>query len=97
MFSYRVYEQGSDKLLAVCDADILGKSFSSGELQIEAGDFYKGDKCDAKKAVELAKKSTIINATGNEIVRLLIKNRLADRGSALEIGGVLHAQVVAIE
>ncbi|MBI4174015.1 MAG: DUF424 family protein [Candidatus Aenigmarchaeota archaeon] len=97
MFSCRIYDQGSDKLLAVCDYGIMEKTFSSGGIEIEVGEFYKGEKCDAKKALDLAKRSTIINAIGNEIVGLLIKNKLVDKESVLEIGGVLHAQVVAIE
>ena len=92
-----MYEQESDKLLSICDLGILGKTFSSGGLEIEVGEFYQGEKCDERKALGLAKRATIINAVGKRIVELLIKKKLVDRGSVMEIGGVLHAQVVAIE
>ena len=96
MFSYNLFDQGSDKLLAVCDDDIIGKTFTGKDVEITVSDFYKGVKCESQKIVEIAKKSTIINAVGNKVVDLLIKNNLVDKSSVLNIGGVSHAQVVAI-
>lgn len=96
MFSYKMYEQAGEKLLAVCDEDALGKTFGSGDLEIEVSDFYRGSICGPTEILKITQKSTIINAVGNEIVKLLIKNKLVDKSSILTIGGVMHAQVVAI-
>lgn len=97
MFSYNILEQENDLLLAVCDADILGKTFGSDDIEITVSDFYKGRECNDKEILRLARKATIINAIGNNIVDLLIKNRLVEVSNVLKIGNVMHAQVVSVE
>ena len=46
--------------------------------------------------MELAGEATIINAVGNNIIRLLIENNAVDSSGVIEIGGVKHAQIVTI-
>lgn len=91
-----MYDQGGDRLLAVCDEDILGRTFN-GDVEITVSDFYRGKRCGEKEILEIASNSTIINAVGNEIVGLLIRNGFADKSSVLEIGGIRHAQVVIMQ
>jgi uncharacterized protein len=97
MFSYNVFEQGSEILLAICDYKILDKTFESGTLTITVSEFYKGKECTEKKAVELANKATIINAVGNEIIKLLINKNIIKDSNVLKIGSVLHAQVISLK
>jgi len=96
MFSYNLFRQGGERLLAVCDESVLGKTFTGGDIEITVSDFYRGKKCGEKEILRIAKQSTIINAVGNKITGLLIKNRLVDESSVLNIGGVPHAQVVSV-
>lgn len=96
MFSYKIFRTNSDVLLAVCDADMLGKTFSNGDVQIEVSDFYKGERCGDKKIVELAKGATIINAVGNKITGLLVEKSIVSKSAVMDIGGILHAQVISV-
>ncbi len=96
MFSYNIFEQGDDVLLAICDYKILDKTFESGQLAITVSEFYRGEKCTEKQALSLANRATIINAVGNEIVRLLINKNIVDDSNILKIGGILHAQAVTV-
>ncbi|HLC68107.1 MAG TPA: DUF424 family protein [archaeon] len=97
MFSYKLFETGDDKLLAVCDANILGKTFTEGDLTLHVSkDFYGEKKSDAAAVLKIAKKSTIINAVGNDIVQLLIDKKIVNEESVIQIGKVRHAQVVSI-
>ena len=97
MFSYNMVGHGNDKMLAICDYKILDKTFESGDLTITVSDFYKGKKCTDKQASALVNKATIINAVGNEIVRLLIDRNMVEESNVLKIGGILHAQVISIK
>lgn len=97
MFSYNVFEQGDNILLAICDYKILDKTFESGQVAITVSEFYKGRKCTHKQVSTLAKKATIINAVGNEIVKLLIDKNIVDDSNVLKIGGILHAQVISMK
>ncbi|MBI5072837.1 DUF424 family protein, partial [Candidatus Woesearchaeota archaeon] len=61
-FSYKIFEQGSDKLLAIADSDLLDKTFSKEiELTISKS-FYHDDFCDEAKVLELVDDATIVNA-----------------------------------
>ena len=96
-FVYKSYHKGSDKLLAIADASILGKAFTEKELQINVSeDFYHEKECNEKEALELIKEATIINAVGNNIVSLIVNNKIAEKENILYIGEVAHAQIFTI-
>ena len=96
MFSYRIFDNGSDKMLAVCDMELLGKTLE-GDIELTVTkDFYHEKECNSATALKLAKKSTIINAIGNEIVQLLIDKKMVDKSSVIMIGNVMHAQIISI-
>ncbi len=96
MFSYRLFEQGEEKLLAICDKDVLGKDFSEGEVSIEVNDFYSDKNCEKEEAIDLVKNATIINAVGNEIIDLLVNENIINKSNVIRIGDVMHAQIVAV-
>ncbi len=82
-------------LLAVCDADILGKTFTRGEIVFHVHEkFYKGNLVSQKEALNLVQQSTIVNMVGKEIVKKAIKKGLVHPDAVLEIGGVPHAQLL---
>jgi uncharacterized protein len=95
-FSYNIYSQSSDSILAIADLELLGKTFEEGELILSVSDFYRGQKCDHKKIVDLLKSATIINAVGKDIIGLLEKENMVNKNSILRIEGVPHAQVVVM-
>lgn len=97
MFSYNIFRQDNDILLAICDMDILNKTFSSGDVEITISEFYKGKSCGKEEALDLAGKATIINATGNKIIKLLIEKNIVEGPAVLKIGNVMHAQVVSLK
>ncbi|MEK6888018.1 MAG: DUF424 family protein [Candidatus Aenigmatarchaeota archaeon] len=97
MFSYNIFKQNKDVLLAICDEDILGRTFSDGELEITISEFYKGKNCDIADAIKLAKNATIINAVGKNIINILIEKKFVDASSVLQIGETSHVQVVSMQ
>jgi len=82
-------------MVAVCDRDILGKTFSEGELRIQALEsFYKGDLVPEDVATEALKKATIANLLGKKAVSCALKNGIIAKENVITIGGVPHAQMV---
>jgi hypothetical protein len=96
MFSCRSYETSGEKLLAVCDADLLGKTLEEGDLSLFVSPEFYGGRIVGKEVLALARKSTIINAVGNKIVSLLIDNDMVSEKCVIKIKGVMHAQVVVV-
>ena len=96
-FAYKVFNQGSNTLLAISDTEIVGKTFSSKEIEITVSkEFYSEKSCDENEVPGLVSKATIVNAIGKEIINLLSKKGFIDSRAILLIGDVPHAQIIAI-
>jgi len=88
---------GRQILLAVCDADILGKTFEESEVVFEVKeDFYRGFRTSIEDAVSLIEKATIVNLVGCNIVKKAMEEGHVHPEAVIEICGVLHAQIVKI-
>jgi hypothetical protein len=86
---------GRQVLLAVCDADLLGKTFGESDMVFEVKEsFYKGFKTSVDEAVNLIEKSTVVNLVGCNIVKKAIEKGYVHPEAVIEICGILHAQIV---
>lgn len=84
-------------MLAICDADIVGKNFEEEDLQISVTkEFYADKECSEKEALDLIKSPTIINAVGKNIISIMIKKKLVEQENVLYIQDVPHAQAVSL-
>lgn len=98
MFSYKTFRTDKDVILAIADRHLVGKTFEEKNIQLEVSEeFYSGQICGEEEAVKIAKESTIINAVGNNIIRLLTENKLIQKDRILKIGGIPHAQTISVE
>lgn len=86
---------GHHVLLAACDTDLLGRVLREGKIVFEVReDFYKGPKMSVDEAIDLMRKSTMVNMVGNCIVQKAIEKGLIHPEAVLNISGVPHAQIV---
>jgi len=96
-FSCKVFKKENEVLLAICDPEILGKTFEEEELHIEVKrDFYHEKFVDENDVLSLIKNATIVNAVGKETINLLLKNKYIKKECVIEIKGVPHAQIITI-
>jgi len=88
---------GDCVLLAVCDADVLGKTLKQGKIVFHVREeFYKGSLVSLEEALDLIQQSTIVNMVGRKIVEKAIERGLVHPDAVLEIKGVPHAQIVKL-
>ena len=86
---------GKQVLLAICDAEILGKTFQESDLVLEVREeFYKGVKTSVDEALSLINLSTNINLIGSNIVTKAIEKGYVHPEAVIKVCGVLHAQIV---
>lgn len=96
-FCYRLYELESETILAICDVQVVGKVFTQEGLVLNAKkSFYCEEECGPIKAKRLFEQATIINATGEQAINLLVEQGLVDRERVLLVNGVPHAQMVRL-
>jgi len=98
MFSYKLFRQGNDILLAISDSDIIGKTLREKDLEIRVNeDFYSEKSCDNKEASNLIRDATIVNAIGENIINMMLDKKIIEKENIMKIDGVPHAQVIKIK
>jgi hypothetical protein len=91
----KLKKDGKNILLAICDAELLGKVLREGEIVFKiTNEFYHGRKIPLDQAVDMIKNSNIVNLIGNKCVEKAIKNGFVHPEAVLKIDGVSHAQIV---
>ncbi len=89
------WTHGKEFVVAVCDADILGKTFREGRLKIEVKEsFYGGRLVTLEEAIEALKTASIGNIVGREIVECAIREGIIHEEAVIWIAGQPHAQFV---
>lgn len=88
---------GRNVLLAICDAEILGKTFQEGKIIFCVKEaFYKGARVSIEEAISMIENSTIVNMVGRNVVREAIERGYVHPEAVLNIQGIPHAQVVKL-
>ncbi len=97
MFRLKIYRIRNEILVAVCDSELIGKTFREGDLKIEVKESFYGERDvneeEVKKALRMA---TIANITGKRAVELAIEMGIISRENVLKIGDCWHAQMVIL-
>ncbi len=94
-FAIKMHRAGPEVILAACDLEILGETFSEGEARITVNrHFYFGEEATEEMLVERMKSATIMNFVGERAVSLAIAQGLVDPERTITIQGVRHAQAV---
>jgi hypothetical protein len=88
---------GRNVLLAICDAELLGRTLREGKIIFcVKEDFYKGAKLGVSEALSMIEHSTIVNMVGKNIVKKAIERGYVHPEAVLELEGVPHAQIVKL-
>lgn len=88
---------GNSVLLAICDAEIIGKTLREGKIVFHVKEkFYRGAKVSIEEAISMIENSTIVNMIGKNVVQKAIEKGYVHPEAVLNIEGVPHAQIVKI-
>jgi hypothetical protein len=91
----KTYQQGAERLIAVCDCDVLGKKLAEGQLTLDVNpDFFAGEKASRSEVEAALARATMANFVGVKTVEHAISLGYVERDCVLSIGGVLYAQMV---
>jgi hypothetical protein len=90
-------KKGRNVLLAICDAEILGKTLCEGKIVFHVKeDFYKGAKVNIDEALCMIQNSTMVNMIGKNVVKKAIEKGYVHPEAVLNIEGIPHAQIVKL-
>lgn len=98
MFIVKTHIGPHGAVLVVTDAEILGKKFEEGKLQLDLSkEFYQGEKMNEGEVKELIKKYYILHLTGEKTIKLFLEEGFVDEKRVLRIKKVPHAEVYVVE
>ncbi len=91
------YNSDLGLLVAVCDKDLVGKSFEEGELSLKISErFYKGEEATEGEVITSLQQATVANLVGKRAIQCAIDNNFIEEASVIFIDGVPHAQMVKL-
>ncbi len=88
-FAVKQVNQQQNRMLNICDAELVGKTVRQSDLEITITKSYYGDRIvDEKEAESLLRTSSIINMVGKKTIGLSIKLGIGSAKGVKEIEGV---------
>lgn len=88
---------GNNVLLAMCDAEILGKTLCEGKIVFQVKEeFYKGTRVSIEEAMAMIENSTIVNMVGANVVKKAVEKGYVHPEAILNIEGIPHAQILKL-
>ena len=88
--------QAYREVIAVCDAELIGKKFEEGKVQLDVSEaFFGGDRMDGKYAERIIKdrlaEDACFNFVGKEAVQIGINAGAIDKDCVMKVQGVPYA------
>ncbi|NPA97638.1 MAG: DUF424 family protein [Crenarchaeota archaeon] len=91
----KIHSSNSKTIVAVCDAELLGKEFREGNLVLRIDEpFYGGKLVDIDEVVQAISSADIVVVTGARLVEELSKRGIVPSSFALKVQGQPHIQIV---
>ena len=88
-FAVSTAEYQGNKLVNICDEELLGKTVSEGKLKVHLSkSFYSGESVDKGEALRLIRVCSIVNLAGERVVNLALENQIGAREAVRKIEGV---------
>ena len=93
----KIHKDGSGKVLAICDENLIGKTLEDGNICINVSErFYKGEIKNDNEVIKLMKIAENINMIGKKCVKLALDNGIIQEEDIIMIKGIPHAQVLSL-
>lgn len=88
-FAVKQVNQQRNRMLNICDAELVGKTVRQSDLEITITKSYYGDRIvDENEAESLLRTSSIINMVGKKTIDLSIKIGIGSAKGVKEIEGI---------
>lgn len=92
MIYLKVNKTENSEITAICDADLIGKTFSENDIILNVNEnFYKGYLMQEKEILSVLKKARNVNITGKKSINLAVKAGIIDEESIIYVNKVPHA------
>lgn len=97
-YAVKAYQQGIQRLVAACDADLLGTTHREGKFKLDVTPgFYDGLRVNEADLGAYLRSATVANLVGPNVVEAAVRLGLVDPENVLRVAGVPHAQFLVMD
>ena len=97
MIRARLHRRGDDWLLAACDEELAGQTFSEGKVKIVLSEKFYGNQPMTEEILgERMGSVTMMNLFGEKAIAVGIEKGYVSPENVIIIAGIKHAQVILI-
>ncbi len=92
----KIFEKKGEKIVAVCDSELLGNVYREGETVLDLDShshFYNGEKSDKTAVKDALESATSANLVGKKSVSVAVEMGLVSEGEILKVQEIPHAQI----
>ncbi|MBS7656070.1 DUF424 family protein [Candidatus Bathyarchaeota archaeon] len=92
-----IFYRNDLKIVALCDPELLGKTFREGRLKLEVKEaFYRGALVSIDEALKELYEADIGNLVGRKIINAAVKSGLINSAAIIYISGTPHVQMLKL-
>ena len=85
----------NDTVVAICDSNLIGKTFREGPLCLEVNsNFYGSRRVSLQEGINSIKQGTNINLVGEKIIGEAITQGILPETAVITIEGIPHAIII---
>ena len=89
VFAVRSMNYQHNRMLNICDAELVGRTFNKSDLSINISKSYFAERIvEENEAEQLLKNASIINMVGKETIALSVRIGIGTKKGVKEIDGV---------
>ncbi|HIJ98474.1 TPA: DUF424 family protein [archaeon] len=92
----KINELSSEKIFALCDENLIGKTFENGDIQLVVSErFYKGDALPEKEMLAYLENAGNVSIVGENAINFSLKAKIILKENIIRINGIPHAIAVS--
>ncbi len=97
MLYLKVHDSGNREIIALCDEELIGKTFRDNGIKLEVNErFYKGELKDLEEVKDRLNAGENFNIVGEKAIKLCVELELIDETSVLNVEGIPYAMVLRL-
>lgn len=97
MIIARIHRHGEERLLAACDEELIGKTFSDERSKIKMTEAFYGIEAISEETLgERMESVTIMNLFGERAVAVAVEKGYVLPENIVTVAGIKHAQAVLL-
>lgn len=98
MIYVKLHQSEHSEILAVCDEELIGKTFTEEDKEIKVSkEFFQGELLTEEDTIKILKDCTNANIIGKKAINCALDAAIISKENIFSCGGIVHAQYYSLK